>query len=435
MVDSVRNVPFTGWKPSQVVAATLTASAVVLAFWLARVLYRVLFLAFVAIVLATALRPAIEWIQKRVTSRTTSTLFVYLSVLALVLAALVTVVPMIVDETMTILQDLPKHYAEVRQAWLDSPSPAWRTIGKILPPRLEEPPLPTNRTGDVVDVFNQAFGYLATVIWIFLATTLTLLLAFYWSLEGERTLRSLLLWAPPERRDGVRDLVSAMEMKVGAYVRGQSLLCLIVGSMALVSYVLIGLPQALALGCMVGILEAVPVFGPIIGAIPPLLTALSRDPTSAIWVIVANTSIQQVENYLLVPRIMGRSVGINPIVTLLAIVAFGGLIGPLGAVMAIPMAAVLQTIFDRYLLEMDAVDLAADTGRGRLSRLRYETQQLLVDLRKQLRSKADEAHDPDDELEDRMEAIALELDQTLVAAGGSSRFRARIAQLAKGASS
>ena len=108
-----------------------------------------------------------------------------------------------------------------------------------------------------------------------------------------------------------------METKIGSYIVGQSVLCLIVGSMALVAYLLIGLPDALILALMAGILEAVPLIGPLLGAFPASVVALSIAPSKLVWVIVATTIIQQVENSLLVPRVMRKAVGVNPFVSLL----------------------------------------------------------------------------------------------------------------------
>ena len=123
--------------------------------------------------------------------------------------------------------------------------------------------------------------------------------------------------------------------------------------MSLMAYLIIGLPHALVLAIVAGVLEAVPVFGPVLGAIAPMLVALSVDPAQMVWVLLAAVVIQQSENYLLVPRIMDRSVGVNAVVTLLAIAGFSALEGLAGAVLAIPMAAIIQLLLDRYVLGAD----------------------------------------------------------------------------------
>ena len=103
-----------------------------------------------------------------------------------------------------------------------------------------------------------------------------------------------------------------METKVGFYIAGQGILCLVIGIMALVAYRLIGLPNALVLALIAGVLEAVPMIGPLLGAIPAALVALSIAPDKLIWVIVATVVIQQLENSLLVPRVMRKRWGSIP---------------------------------------------------------------------------------------------------------------------------
>jgi predicted PurR-regulated permease PerM len=147
-----------------------------------------------------------------------------------------------------------------------------------------------------------------------------------------------------------------METKVSAYIGGQSILMLVVGSMALLAYGLIGLPYILVLAFVAGVMEAVPLIGPLMGAIPALLVALSIGPDKAIWVIVATLVIQQLENSILVPRIMSRAVGVNPFVTLLALLAFSSLLGIAGALMAIPLAAIIQLLLDRFVFHPDVAE-------------------------------------------------------------------------------
>ncbi len=176
-----------------------------------------------------------------------------------------------------------------------------------------------------------------------------------------------------------------MESKVGFYLAGQGVLCLVIGSMALVAYLLIGLPNVLVLALLAGVMEAVPLVGPLLGAIPAALVALSIAPSKLVWVIVATLVIQQVENSVLVPRIMRKAVGVNPFVSLLAIFAFSSLFGIAGALMAIPIAAMLQLLLDRFIFHPDTSGSEVSAGRDYASRLRYEAQDLAQDLRKQAR--------------------------------------------------
>jgi predicted PurR-regulated permease PerM len=168
-------------------------------------------------------------------------------------------------------------------------------------------------------------------------------LAYYWTLDQERAVRSLLLLAPAGRRDGIREFFDIARAKVGQYVRGVTILCLVVGTLSFVAYALIGLPDALMLGILAGLFEAIPLIGPVLGALPAVLIALSDDPSKVVWVIAAAAGIQVLENTFLVPRVMKHAVGVHPFVSLLALAAFASLFGVPGALLAIPMAAVCSS--------------------------------------------------------------------------------------------
>jgi predicted PurR-regulated permease PerM len=264
-----------------------------------------------------------------------------------------------------------------------------------------------------LDMVARSFIVAGVVVRSVLAAAAILLLGFYWTLESERTIRSLLLFFSPPQRERFRELIAEIEAKLGGYIRGQIVLSLSIGILALISYLLIGLPYALVLAIIAGVMEAVPVFGPALGAIPAILVALSLDPSKVIWVIAATAVMQALENYLLVPRIMSRSVGVNPIVTLLALAAFVSLLGFPGALLAIPMAAIVQLVLDRFLLNKEYPEEQIPAGRDQLSVLRYEAQDLALDVRKQLRQKADLADGAADHVEDSIEAIVVDLDRIL----------------------
>jgi hypothetical protein len=186
--------------------------------------------------------------------------------------------------------------------------------------------------------------------------------------------------------------------------------------MALITYLVIGLPNALVLALLAGALEAVPMIGPLLGAIPAALVALSIGPDKLIWVIVATVVIQQLENSLLVPRVMKKAVGVNPFVTLLALFAFSSLFGIAGALMAIPLAAIIQLALNRFVFHPAALEPEVSAGRDFASRLRYEAQDLTQDLRKQARLKkggSDQRVKQIDQLMDEIESITTDLDALL----------------------
>jgi predicted PurR-regulated permease PerM len=394
--------------------ATLFIVAVLLAFWL---LYRfsdVIFVLIISIVLGTAIRPAVEWLNRRGLSRSAGVLVIYILLLSVLAGLIFLAAPLIAEQVAAISVDLPVYYQGFRDSLLDSGSRILRQIGFQLPQDLTLPAAAAPTEGEeVIDRVGQSLVYAGTVGRAILIFVAVFLLGFYWTLESDRTIRNILLWIPTSRREDLRQLIAEIESKVGGFIIGQSILCLAIGLMALVAYLLIGLPYALVLAILAGLLEAVPVFGPALGAIPALLVAVSTGPSKAIWVLIATGVIQALENSLLVPRIMKRSVGVNPFVTLLALAAFTSLLGLAGALLAVPMAAIIQLLLDRFVLQAEAPEPQTPMGRGQLSVLRYEARDLAQDIRKQFRQKSEVPDETTDQIEDSIEAIATDLDSLL----------------------
>jgi len=263
---------------------------------------------------------------------------------------------------------------------------------------------------------GQALGYVSLAAKAIFIAIVVLILAFHWTLDGPRIVQSLLPLVSKDQRESISELISSMETKIGSYLVGQSVLCLVIGIMALIAYLLIGLPNALVLALLAGVFEAVPMIGPLLGAIPAGIIALSIGPTKLIWVIVATIIIQQLENSLLVPRVMRKAVGINPFVSLLSLFTFSSLFGIAGALMAIPIAAIVQLLLDRFVFHPGTTEAEVSPGRDLASRLRYEAQDLAQDLRKQARLKkggSDQSIKQVDQVLDEIETITTDLNSLL----------------------
>jgi predicted PurR-regulated permease PerM len=396
--------------------ATLVLVFVALSFWLLYRFNQVIFMLFIAIVLGTVIRPVVTWLHRRGLPRIAGVILVYMLLLALLVGFLLLLFPLIIEQGTTIATTVPDYYQTLRE-WLgNSPNQLIVRLSKFIPPLLPELE-PGQQTGEeMLASAGQAFGYLASASRGIFLTTAILLLAFHWTLDGPRAVQSLISLLPNSQRESISELILAMETKIGFYLAGQAVLCLAIGILALIAYLLIGLPNALVLALIAGVLEAVPMVGPLLGAIPAALIAFSIAPSKLIWVVVATLIIQQLENSLLVPRVMRKAVGVNPFVSLLAIFAFSSLFGIAGALMAIPIAAMIQLLLNRFVFQPRVTEAEASTGRDYASRLRYETQSLAQDLRKQARLNkggSDSRVRQIDQVMDEIEAITTDLDALL----------------------
>lgn len=410
------------WTFRRVVWATLVFAFVVFCFWVIYRFYDVLFTLFIGVLFGTVIRPIVNWLSQRGVPKVVGVSVVYVLVLLFVITFLWLLFPVLFQQGATIARELPNYYQNIRNSLVESPNLLVERLGQLLPSTMPgfKPVPPSGQ--DVVNSAEQMWGYVLLTSNALFKTIIILLLILYWAIDGPRIIKSLLLLVPQDQRERIGDLIAEMETRVGWYIAGQVILCTTIGIMALIAYLLIGLPNALVLALAAGVMEAVPMLGPTLGAVPASLVALSIAPSKVVWVILATIIIQQTENSLLVPRIMHRTVGVNPFVTLLALFAFGNLFGIPGALMAIPMAAIIQLIMNHFVFKQTTVELLPAEGRNYLSRLRYEAQDLIQDLRKQARHKkrgSDEKVSQVENVMDEIEAITTNLDALLAQANAT----------------
>lgn len=297
-----------------------------------------------------------------------------------------------------------------------SPNYVLRRVALIAPVQLVlAPPVESDE-----QALAQAASFLSgvsTALRALLVAGTLFALAYYWNLESQRVKLWLLRFAPAQRRDGIRAVVDEAETTVGAFLAGQLFLGLVIGAASLVAYLLIGLPNAVALAVLAGLFELIPLVGPVLGAGAALLVALVYDPSKAIWVVAAAVVIQALENYILVPRVVGQSAGVNPLVTLLALAAFGALFGIPGALLAIPLAAMVQILFRSAVFNLDKPGWSDMSARDRLGLLAYEAHKLIYDVRKSLRRKEVRSTDDSDQVEETVEALAQSVESLLAQQG------------------
>ena len=367
----------TTWTTNQVVFATIFVVCVFLIFWLLYRLQTVLLLFFVAIVLGTAIRPAVEWLYRRGVSRTNGVILVYVLIAGLFTAFLALILPLLAEQTTQLSQNLPEFYVTVRSWLLNSDYRLLRIISARLPTQLGLFLNTSQTTEQVLDQVTRTILYVNLLIKGVLSTLAIFLLAYYWNQEGQTVIRTMLRLIPSQRKKEFLEFIDHVETKMGAYIRGQVILCSIIGLLAFLAYILIGLPSALALGIFAGAMEIIPVFGPAIGAIPAILVALSIGPLQAVWVVIATVLIQGSENMYLLPRVMNKSMGVNPIIVLLSMVAFGSVFGVAGVLLALPLAAILQFVINRIVTSPDNLSSDVEPQEGEIQPLIYESEKLV----------------------------------------------------------
>lgn len=404
----------------QLVTATLVVGLVALSVWMLFRFHQVVLILAAGVIISTALQPVVAWLRKRGLPASAAVLLLF-SVLALIILLFVRFgAPLVADQAANIGQQLSDAYSGLIKWMQESANLLLRRLAEVLP---AQPGLPGNVSaaptagGGVAAAespFDQLWQTVGVVAGGVYKTLAIFFIAFFWTIESERIKASAIALLPLNRRDPTRDLVNEVEGRVGGYVAGQLLLSAIIGTLSLIAYWLIGLPYALVLALVVALFEFIPVVGPLIGAVPSLIIGLSVAPAKALWVLVASLIIHQLEANVFGPRVMKRTLGMRPLVTLVAMTAFGTLFGILGALVALPLTAIFQLLLERYLLS-NTPPTETTGERDQIGLLRYQTQELVEDVRKVLRQREGApADEPGKEhLEDTIEAIALDLDKVL----------------------
>jgi predicted PurR-regulated permease PerM len=341
------------WTTRQVVLATIVVVCVFLTFWLLYRLQTLVLFMFIAIVIGTAIRPGVDRLQRYGMSRTTGIIIIYVLMIAFLGGFLALLLPLIADQATEFSRQVPHYYSEFRAAIINSDNRLLQNIGYRIPQKLslflgKDPTAEglLNQVTQTVFYANLAVKGILSILAVFL-------LAYYWTQESNQVIRTLIRLIPLEKRHTVEQFMYDADRMIGGYIRGQGILCLAVGVAAFISYTLIGLPYTLVLAVIAGLMELIPIFGPALGAVPALLAALSTDPQKAIWVLVVTAIIQAAESMWLVPRVMKNSMGVNPIIILLSLVSFSAVFGFAGALLALPLAAMIQLILNRILTPVE----------------------------------------------------------------------------------
>jgi predicted PurR-regulated permease PerM len=180
-----------------------------------------------------------------------------------------------------------------------------------------------------------------------LTTVLTLLtVVYFWLTEHARLQRYVLAFVPRDRRKRGRDVWNAAETRLGMWVRGQLILMSSIGVATGIAYTLLGLPSALLLGLIAALAEAIPIVGPLLGAIPAILVAATISPQLALAVAGVYLVLQLIEGNVLVPLVMRNTTGISPFLVILSVLIGGAAGGFVGALLAVPIAAAGEVLIE-----------------------------------------------------------------------------------------
>ncbi len=340
------------WIPRAILWFFGTGIALYVGWWLTVRVRGLLIMLLVALFLSFALEPAVNWLAERGWRRGTATL----GVMALLLVATVLFIwamgSVLVTQIEDFVDEAPR-YIEDTEAWINDTFDAEVKADDLVDQ--------FQQGGDIQDVAAQLGGNIvsagATVVAVLFQLLTIALFTFYLVADGPRLRRALLSVLRPDRQVEVLRVWEIAIEKTGGYIYSRAVLAFFSTIFHWIAFAVIGIPFPLPLALWVGLIsQFVPTIGTYIAGFLPVTIALIDQPVDALWVLVVIVLYQQVENYLLAPPIQAESLDIHPGVAFGGVIAGASILGPIGALLALPAAATLAAFISTYVRRHEVVD-------------------------------------------------------------------------------
>ncbi|SNS97731.1 Predicted PurR-regulated permease PerM [Actinomadura meyerae] len=338
------------WLPKAFALAGATVLAFLAGLWLLQRLRELLLLLLISLFLAFAIEPAVNWLARRGWRRglATGAMFVVVGVL---LAGFVGGIgSLLATQAAHLIDGFPGYVQDVI-GWVNS------TFGTNLSQRTLFQRLPTvtdTLSRHITDLAGNVWGVGTTAFGVVFNALGVLLFSFYLSAEGPQFRRTVCSLLPPHRQ---REVLRAWEIavdKTGGYIYSRGLLALISGIAHYAAMAGLGVPYAATLALWVGVVsQFIPAIGTYLAGAVPVLIALTASPATALWLLLFILGYQQLENYLLQPRITAKTLDMHPAVAFGLILAGAAVAGPVGVLLAIPLGASLQAFASAYVRRYD----------------------------------------------------------------------------------
>jgi predicted PurR-regulated permease PerM len=311
--------------------------------WFLYLVRDVLVLLYISALVAIGLGPLVNVIERnrflmarRRVPRWLAILTIYLAVLTVIAGITLLVVPPLVAQARELWAAFPDllHRA---QLWLISRG----LLSRELTVQEAVARTPVGNTDAVGAVIGAITGFVGGIF----GFLTILILTFYMLVDGESFVAGFVRLFPRSERTRIREACRSVSTKVSAWLVGQLLLAGTIGSTAALGLYILGVPYFYVLALIAAIGEMIPIVGPVISAVPAVLVALTVSPTLGLAVIIFFLVQQQLENHILVPKIMERQVGVSAVMVITSLLLGGSLLGIVGAILAVPTAAILQVLF------------------------------------------------------------------------------------------
>ncbi len=316
---------------------------IILCFIFLYLIKDVLIILFMAIIIASAVGPFANWLERRKIPRLLGVLVLYLALFGLLIFLLSLVVPFISLEIGQLTQALPKFISNLSGALEKAQQTTTTHYFDFF-----------SEIQNLLDSFSQflqmssgsALNLIINIFGGILSFVSVIIISFYLSVMKQGPAGFFRSVLPAKYEDYVISLWKRAEHKVGRWLQGQLLLALSVGLFVFIGLSLLNVKYALLLGIVAMALEIVPMVGPVVSAIPGVILAFAQSPTLGLWVLVFYVAVQQIEAHIFTPLILGKTLGLNPVTVIVALLIGGTLAGLLGILLSVPVAVVIVEILD-----------------------------------------------------------------------------------------
>ncbi|MEX0594723.1 MAG: AI-2E family transporter [Patescibacteria group bacterium] len=309
-----------------------------LAIWFVYLIKDVIVLLFLVLIIVAGLSPTVDRWAKTIT-RPGAVISVFLLFIVILGAILGLIIPPFVTQLQEFANNLPLYADQLSR----SDSDGFLTeAAKLIVANLNQ--IASQLSNISGTLFTKTVGVINGLV----AVATVLVLAFYLLLEEEGLKRIYKGVLPVNTYEDLAETTRKIAGRLGAWLRGQLLLMVIVGAAVTVGLLIVGSPYALTLGVWAGITEAIPIVGPWIGAIPGVVVGLADSTLQGFLTLLVYLVVQQLEGNILVPKIMSRAVGLNPVIVIVAILIGGKLYGLMGVLLAVPLAATISVIAEDW---------------------------------------------------------------------------------------
>jgi len=317
---------------------------ILLIFFIGQII-NVLLLLFASFVVASALFPFVDWLSKKM-PRGLAVFLIFVIGVVVILTIFIPFVTIIISQTQEFVRKVPTYW----QALIDFLENMEILAGDsgFIPDYSQ---ITSNITKLGQEVVSKSIGFTLNLFSGLAAAFTLAVIVLFLLLDKETLKRGCIKLFPPDYREQAEHITETISKKVGGYVRGQLLLMLAVGLLTAIGLRLVGIEFALLLGIVAGILEIVPIIGPIIASVPGVLVGLAQDPILGLWALLVYIIVQRIENHFLTPLILGKFLEMHPLIIIVAILIAASTLGVFGVILSPPLAAVIYVLVQELYLK------------------------------------------------------------------------------------